>query len=148
MRNQHVEKIGKQISILYRQIQKYINRKMQPYGLTYSDHAFLMHISKNPGINQRQLAQFLTIDEAVVTRVLKKLDKGGFVQRVRDPEDMRSFCLYLTPQGRQLIPALLKTFKELDQMLAGGFDVTELTTLCSGLEKMTGNACIANKEEN
>lgn len=146
MRNQQVEKIGKQISILYRQIQKYINRQMQPYGLTYSDHAFLINISKYPGINQRQLARHLTIDEAVVTRVLKKLEDNGFVRRQRDPEDMRSFCLHLTERGEDLIPALIETFKNLDTILAGGFDTTALTTLRLGLDQMTDNACVANKE--
>ncbi|MEA5004043.1 MAG: MarR family transcriptional regulator, partial [Christensenella sp.] len=89
MRNQQVEDIGRQISILYRQTQKFINKRMQPYGLNYSDHAFLIHISQNPGINQRQLARILTIDEAVVTRVLKKLEDNGFVTREKDAEDMR-----------------------------------------------------------
>lgn len=32
-------------------------------------------------------------------------------------------------------------------MLVGSFDMAELTTLRAGLEKLTGNACIANAKE-
>ncbi len=147
MRNQQVERIGKQISILYRQIQKFINKQMQPYGLKYSDHAFLIHISQNPGINQRCLARLLSIDEAVVTRALKKLEDNGFVLREKDAGDMRSFCLYLQPRGQELIPALIETFNALDAVLAQGFDTDSLTTLRTQIDRMTENACIANEEE-
>ncbi len=147
MRNQQVEKIGRQVSTLYRQTQKFINRRMQPYGLKYSDHAFLIYIAKNPGLNQRRLARLLSIDEAVVTRVLKKLEENGFVRRERDPEDLRSFCLYLTARGEELIPALQETFNALDSVLTQGFDTASLITLRTQLEKMTDNACAANGEE-
>lgn len=148
MRDKNVEKIGKYISILYRQAQKFINRKMQPYGLTSSDHAFLLNISKNPGINQRTLAQFLAIDEAVVTRVIKRLEDTSFISRQKDPQDMRSFSLYLTDRGKGIIPALTDTFHDLDKMLAAGFETADLSNLTEQLKKMTENACVANEECN
>ena len=79
-RAEYVERIGRYIAILHRAAQKYINRRMQPFGFTSSDHMFLIHISKNEGINQRRLARILSIDEAAVTRAIKKLEKrpGGY----------------------------------------------------------------------
>ncbi len=146
MRDEHVEKIGKYISILYRQAQKYINRRTQPHGLTSSDHAFLINISKNPSINQRRLARSLAIDEAVVTRGIKRLEENGFILRQKDPEDLRSFSLYLTARGEDLIPVLMDTFYELDYALSKGFDGEELAALMAQLKKMTENACMANEE--
>ena len=70
-RAEYVERIGRYIAILHRAAQKYINRRMQPFGFTSSDHMFLIHISKNEGINQRRLARILSIDEAAVTRAIK-----------------------------------------------------------------------------
>lgn len=146
MRDEHAEKIGKYISILYRQAQKYINRRMQPYGLTSSDHAFLINISKNSGINQRQLARNLAIDEAVVTRGIKRLEDNGFILRKKDPVDLRSFSLYLTDHGKKLIPALMDTFHHLDRALGNGFKREELASLMEQLKKMTENAYTANAE--
>ena len=146
MRNERVEKIGKYISILSRQAHRFINRRMQPYGLTSSDHAFLINIAKSPGVNQRCLARSLATDEAVATRVIKRLEDSGFISRKKDPEDMRSFSLYLTERGEELIPALADTFRELDAVLANGFRSAELTSLMEQLKKMTDTACAANEE--
>lgn len=146
MRDEHVEKIGKYISILYRQAQKYINRRTQPHGITSSDHAFLINISKNPGINQRRLARSLAIDEAVVTRGIKRLEDNGFILREKDPGDLRSFSLYLTAHGEELIPVLMDAFYDLDRALSNGFQGEELAALMAHLKKMTENACTANKE--
>lgn len=145
-RAEYVERIGRYIAILHRAAQKYINRRMQPFGFTSSDHMFLIHISKNEGINQRRLARILSIDEAAVTRAIKKLECGGFVLRKKDPEDMRSFSLHLTERDHNAIPSLIETFREWDEVLSEGFSAEELTVLRGQLKKMAGNAAISAEE--
>lgn len=143
---EYVDRIGRYIGVLHRSAQKYINRKMQPFGFTSSDHLFLIHISKNEGINQRSLARMLSIDEAAVTRAVKKLVDGGFVLREKDPEDMRSFSLHLTRRGHEALPFLIQAFQDWDEILLKGFCAEELTSLRIQLKKMTENATAAVRE--
>lgn len=140
---EYVDRIGRYIGILHRSAQKYINRRMQPFGFTSSDHWFLIHISKNEGINQRSLARMLSIDEAAVTRAVKKLIDGGFVLRKKDPEDMRSFSLHLTKRGHEAIPILIQTFQDWDEILLKGFCAEELISLRTQLKRITENAAVA-----
>ncbi|WP_066684098.1 MarR family winged helix-turn-helix transcriptional regulator [Christensenella intestinihominis] len=144
--SEYVERIGRYISVLHRAGQKYINRRMQPFGFTSSDHMFLIHISQNEGINQRNLARILSIDEAAVTRAVKKLIDGGFVLRKKDLGDMRSFSLYLTERGRDAIPSLIRTFREWDEILSEGFSREELTSLRGQLQKMAENTAALTEE--
>ena len=142
----YVERIGRYIAILHRAAQKYINKRMQPFGFTSSDHLFLIHISKNEGINQRRLAAILSIDEAAVTRAVKKLTDGGFVMRKKDTGDMRSFSLFLTERGHKALPLLLESFEDWDKVLLRDFRPEELSSLRGQLAKMVGNALSPEKE--
>jgi len=116
---EYVDRIGRYIGVLHRSAQKYINRRMQPFGFTSSDHWFLIHISKNEGINQR------------------------IVLRKKDPEDMRSFSLHLTKRGHEAIPILIQTFQDWDEILLKGFCAEELISLRTQLKRITENAVAA-----
>ena len=63
----------------------------------------------------------LSIDEAAVTRAVKKLADGGFVMRKEDTGDMRSFSLFLTERGHKAIPLLLESFEDWDKRCSGIF---------------------------
>lgn len=144
---EYIERIGRYIAVLYRSAQKYINKKMQPVGFTSSDHLFLIHISKNEGINQRRLAQILSIDESAVTRAAKKLEESGFVRRTKDPCDLRSFSLFLTPKGQKAVPLLVQTFEEWDKVLLKDFTAEELAVLRKQLAKMVQNTSLPVQED-
>ena len=143
MPQERIEKIGKYISILYRQAQKYIGKELQPYGLSSSEHLFLVNISRQENVNQRQLAHLLGIDEALVTRGVARLEKQGLVRRERDAQDMRSYNLSLTEKGQSLLPAILDTFQKWNEILSNGFTQDEMKTMMSQLQRMSENAANA-----
>ena len=80
--------LAKYISILYRQEQKYINHVLSPYGLGYSSYKFLLYL----------------IDEALATRVMKKLEEQGYV--CREKGNGRTYQLFLSEKARELVPKI------------------------------------------
>ncbi|CAM3938097.1 MarR family winged helix-turn-helix transcriptional regulator [Deinococcus frigens] len=57
--------------------------------------ASIMDGAQTPG----RIASKQSLPAPTVTRIVSKLVKGGLVERVSDPADLRCFRLHLTPQG-------------------------------------------------
>lgn len=100
-----ISKLGKYVSILYRQEQKYISHVIKPFGIGYSDYHFLLYIFHFPGVSQKEMCQSVAIDEALAARTMKKLESLELVRRQRR-EDGRSYELYLTEKAMEMIPVL------------------------------------------
>lgn len=98
--------LGKYISIISRREQKYLNAVMQPYGLGFSSYNFMLFLAKNEGCTQKELCRSMGIDEAVATRSMKKMEREGYVRRIRSEQDSRKYALYLTEKGQELIPVI------------------------------------------
>lgn len=96
--------LAKYISILYRQEQKYINHVLSPYGLGYSSYKFLLYLSRNEGCSQKQMCRNMVIDEALATRVMKKLEEQGYV--CREKGNGRTYQLFLSEKARELVPKI------------------------------------------
>lgn len=140
--------MGKYISILHRQEQKYLSRVLQTDRLGSSGVNFLLYLSRNEGVSQKQLCDTLAIDEAMGTRGLKKLAEGGFLERRRDETDLRSYALYLTPKGKKLIPELRRAIESWwsEMMRRLPFDEAEALRLMAQLEQMADAALQINRQ--
>jgi len=75
---------------------------LEPYGLTYTGYITLMALWEKDDINVKELGEKLFLDSGTLTPLLKKLEKQGYVNRVRDEHDERNIRIQLTPEGREL----------------------------------------------
>ena len=61
---------------------------------------------------KKTYGDFLKIDEEIATNILadrlKMLESENVVQKIRDPENKRSFLYSLTEKGRDLAPVLIE----------------------------------------
>ena len=81
-------------------------------ALAPEEMAVLMLLNAQDGLKQSELSGKLAKDKAVITRILNKLDAGGFAVRQHDPDDRRVVRTYMTAKGRRayrrLLPILTK----------------------------------------
>jgi DNA-binding MarR family transcriptional regulator len=67
------------------------------------------------------VASLLGMDRTTLTAALKPLQRRGLVKVARDPADLRSRILLLTPKGHELllhaVPAWERTHQKIDQLL-------------------------------
>ncbi|NLY20893.1 MAG: MarR family transcriptional regulator [Tissierellia bacterium] len=94
--------LGELASVFYRQYQAYINREMKDYGINFSECEFLIKIPNSDEIIQRELAESLICDNAIVTRSLQKLEKKELIKRINSTEDKRAILVSLTDRGRDI----------------------------------------------
>ena len=136
---------GKYIAILHRQEHRYINQKVQEHGLGPSVYA-LFYLAKHEGVSQKQLCEDMAIDEAVMTRSMKKLEEQGLVTRRKNANDLRCYSLYLTERGRAFIPVLTQLGCDWWSSITEGFSDEELVTFLALCERMAQNALSKNEE--
>ncbi|HCT91509.1 MAG TPA: MarR family transcriptional regulator [Lachnospiraceae bacterium] len=92
--------IGKNIGILNRQFNIFLNRELAGTGLNATEFMYIGYLYQNNGIMQDELAREFLVDRAAITRTLKNMEEKGFVDRVRSKEDGRERRIYLTEKAR------------------------------------------------
>lgn len=75
---------------------------LAPLGLTYPQYLVMLALWERDGLAVSDLGERLALDSGTLTPLLKRLQAGGLVQRLRDSTDERRVLLQLTPAGRQL----------------------------------------------
>ena len=75
---------------------------LEPLGLTFSQALALMALWERSPRTVGEIADALELDNGTITPLLKRLEHGGFVVRMRDAIDERRVNVALTKKGLDL----------------------------------------------
>lgn len=101
------------------------------------EHARLLHyVNDVPGTNLVNLADYLNIQPATLTNMIKKLEKQELVCRYVDPSDSHQRQLFLLPKGEVAAKKINTVFHELNEIVEDVHleNSVELTKLLKILE--------------
>ena len=98
-------------------------------GMTLGRCAVLIQLAQHERPNQAALAQILDIRPITLVRLLDRLEAGGFVERIPDPDDRRAHVLALTAKALPLIESIHKVNRKTCDDLHLGISETEATQL-------------------
>jgi DNA-binding MarR family transcriptional regulator len=99
-----------------------INRRLRPTGgaLSYGLLSALASVVSAGEIRPGELAKIETVAAPTVTRIISELEGRGFITRVQDPADGRSFLIEATADGAaEVLHARAGRAKLLAALLAG-----------------------------
>ena len=71
-------------------------------GLTYPQYLVMLVLWEGDGLMVSELGQRLSLDSGTLTPLLKRLEAGGLISRLRDVQDERRVHIHLTAAGRKL----------------------------------------------
>jgi DNA-binding MarR family transcriptional regulator len=71
-------------------------------GINITDHRCLELIERRGGLTAGQLAELSGLSTGAVTTVLDRLERAGYVRRVRDSNDRRRVLVEVTSEGRRM----------------------------------------------
>lgn len=74
-----------------------------PYEINARQYGVLLFIKGNPYSSQKDISENLQIDRTTMVSHIDHLETLGFVQRTRNPNDRRSYCLLITPKGNDVL---------------------------------------------
>ncbi|MEO1768433.1 MarR family winged helix-turn-helix transcriptional regulator [Candidatus Enterococcus ferrettii] len=117
-----VQSLGRLISILYRKNQGYLNDALAPHDLTASEQAVLMYLYKHNEISQEEIAHYLQLDKASITRTLQSLINKEFVTKKKDTLDKRCNVVSITIKGEAIKQTIVEKLQDWNQFLLEDFD--------------------------
>lgn len=126
------------LMVIRDKIHDYSKKEFQEIGITYGNYVTLLLIYENPGITQAQLAEANRKDRNVISQTLDKLENKNLVERVRGAVDRRSFTLYLTKNGEDIIKKYWDIALGGEQELFKKLSKEEQTSFCAILDKLLG----------
>ncbi|MCZ4316005.1 MarR family transcriptional regulator [Comamonadaceae bacterium G21597-S1] len=71
-------------------------------GLTYPQYLVMLVLWERGMLSVSELGERLFLDSGTLTPLLKRMEAGGWLARVRSLEDERRVMVSLTPAGRKL----------------------------------------------
>ena len=109
------------------------------YDLTPEQWAVLLGLREEEGLNQSQLGEKTYKDRHNITRILKQLDKRGYIEKLHDKKDKRAFRVYLSPAGRSLLRELKQVVLKHRDRLSNGFSKDDLLNIRDYLHRIVDN---------
>lgn len=96
------ERIGRLLFVTSQAAQALAAERLEPLGLTPRGWGVLSRLAESGPMTQIDLATSLVIDRTAMVYLIDELESAASVERVRNPDDRRSFLIYLTRDGRKL----------------------------------------------
>ena len=104
---------------------KEIIRKYTPIleelDLTYTQYIVMMYFWETGKSNLKDIGKTLLLDPSTLTPLVKKLEKKGYLTRVRSTVDERNLEIELTTKGKELEDKALTVPKRVEKCI----DITE-----------------------
>ena len=104
---------------------KEIIRKYTPIleklNLTYTQYIVMMYFWEKEKSNVKEISKTLLLDSSTLTPLLKKLEKKGYITRVRSSIDERNLEIEITKEGKNLKNKALSIPEQIGKCI----DITE-----------------------
>ena len=122
-----MERLLFNISTLYRGINKYLDKKLKPYGLGSGQFLFIIMINESEGISMNEIINSSSFDKGTVSKTFQKLEEENYIYYKVDENDKRVKKIYTTEKTNSIINELYQIRKELYEHLVNGIEDSDAT---------------------
>jgi DNA-binding MarR family transcriptional regulator len=107
-----------------------------PDNVDIHGYAVLLALAGGATRSQQALAQTVSVSRTTMMRVAADLSDRGLVERVRNPDDRRSYALTRTPEGAAAARLWRRYAEDVEESITSGFTLRERDDLRSLLLKV------------
>src|SRR5947209_5530663 len=132
-------RVGQLLFVAQQAAQALAIERLEPLGLTPRAWGVLSTLMEAGPLTQIDLATTLSIDRTAMVYLLDELESRGLVERVRNPDDRRSFLIHLTDTGRQTQKKAARELAGQTEKLLEPLDAAERRQLVDLLAKVAGH---------
>jgi MarR family transcriptional regulator, multiple antibiotic resistance protein MarR len=136
----HRETLGYLVGHVRRALLEALERELGPHGLTGPQAIVMFQLARGEANHAAEFCRVLQYDPGAMTRLLDRLEKKGFVRRIRDPENRRKVHVELTPAGRSAVPRIGASAIGVFNHFLRGFSPAEARQLIGFLKRLLANA--------
>jgi MarR family transcriptional regulator, organic hydroperoxide resistance regulator len=109
------------------------------HDLTPEQWAVLLGLWEEEGLNQSQLGEKTFKDRHNITRILRQLDRRGYIEKLHDTEDKRAFRVFLSPAGHHLLKELKPIVLRNRDRICKGLGKDDLLKIRNYLRRIVNN---------
>jgi len=118
--------VGYQVRMTHRALQRYLQIKIKPHGVTLGTWYFLRALWHEDGLTQRELSRRIGTREPTTMTAILAMEASGLVKRVRNSDDRRKQNVFLTAKGKRLKSKLLPLAREVVNTATTGLGEHEI----------------------
>src|SRR5215217_3705715 len=133
------EPVGRAVSSTAKQLSRAFERELAEAGGSQPVWLILLALKQQRWRTQQDLAAAVGIEGPTLTHHLDGLEKGGLIDRSRDPDDRRAVRVELTDAGDELFHRLAEAAIGFDQRLRAGISDEELDAFRTVLARLREN---------
>ncbi len=130
------ESVGYRIRATHRALQRFLQLKIEPHGVSLGMWYFLRALWNEDGLTQRELSRRVGTMEPTTLTAILSMEKKGLVRRVRSKKDRRKQHVHLTAKGSRLRNDLLPLAKEVVATAVQGLTGPEVKRLLASLAEV------------
>lgn len=97
--------------------------------ITSVQYAALEILQGTPGVNQRQLGDELDVDRSTIADLVARMVRNEMIERSDDPDDKRSYVLFLTLAGKNQLSKLRLRVEQVERILTAKLTPVEVLEL-------------------
>jgi DNA-binding MarR family transcriptional regulator len=124
----------------------WIRTQVRALGLYRGQPAVLEALNARNGRTHSDLAAWMHVVPATVTKMIQRMEKTGYVERRDDPDDLRISRVYLTEAGRAVHAQLKAVFETVNAGTFAEFTPEEQAQLEQLLMKVRANLLSAKRD--
>jgi DNA-binding MarR family transcriptional regulator len=102
-----------------RRVTQMYDRTLEPAGLTITQFGLLSHLNAYGDMTIGELATRMVMDATTLTRLLRPLERDGYIAIVANPDDRRRRDITLTAAGKAATRKAAPLWKEAQDELQG-----------------------------
>ncbi len=95
-------------------------------GVTPAQAGILFLLKQKDGRTMTELGRELAIDNATITGLVDRLERDGFVRRVKNATDRRALNISITPGGVEEVDRAKTVVKRVNESIKAGFSDGEI----------------------
>lgn len=122
-----------------RNVRKAFERRMEHIGLSSSQWRVMIVVTKCGQASQARLADHLDIEPISVSRMIDRLEAGGWVERRPDPQDRRAKIVTPTERAVAAHAVIRSLADEVYAEALAGLSPMERLALIDGLKTVNAN---------
>jgi DNA-binding MarR family transcriptional regulator len=98
-------------------VRAHLDELLRPVGITALQYTAMTMLERHDGVPAAQLARDSFVTAQSMADMVRTLEKGGLIVRVRNLRNRRELLIHLTDSGRQALADVAEQVVELEQRM-------------------------------
>jgi DNA-binding MarR family transcriptional regulator len=134
-----IDRLGFLIHDVQRLMRKRFEARASDVGLSAAQWRLMARVAKEEGVAQARLAALLEIEPISVSRLIDRMEEGGWIERRQDMADRRVRTIHPTPKAREVFARVKAMAAEVYEESLHGVPSETRRGLVAGLNAMVEN---------